>query len=131
MKKSALLAVVLAVTCACNTTKYVQVPDIRTDTLLVTSLARDSIYVHDSTYIRESADTVRIERWRTRYIERTVHDTVRSVRVDSVAVPYPVEVEVPAKISRWQRWKMNMGVAFMAVLAAILLWELLVIKRKL
>jgi hypothetical protein len=45
----------------CTTTKYVQVPVVHNDTTIVTKHQRDSIWLHDSTYIKEKGDTVRIE----------------------------------------------------------------------
>lgn len=59
----------------------------------------DSVYVHDSVYIREAADTVVITRWRTCWRSRFIHDTVHMHVTDTVRETKTEEktVEVPAK----------------------------------
>lgn len=104
---------------SCTTTKYVQVPVVHNDTTIVTKHQRDSIWLHDSTYIKEKGDTVRIEKWHTKYIEKQVHDTLYQSKVDSV--PYPVEVikEVPAKLTWWQQTRLHLfniiGIALVVI----------------
>ena len=44
----------------------------------------DSVFVHDSIYIRESNDTIILERWRTKWRERIVHDTVVERVTDTI-----------------------------------------------
>ena len=102
----------------CTTTKYVPVTHHTTDTLRITQHQRDSIWLHDSIHVTERGDTIRIERWHTKYIEREVHDTLyQSVR-DSIPVPYEVIKEVPAKLSSLQTGLMVSGL--FAILALIL-----------
>lgn len=91
--------VVLCCISSCTTTKYVPVVEYHTDTLIQKMTQRDSIYLHDSTVVREKGDTVLIERWHTRYRDREVHDTVYQSRVDSVPAPYPVTEYVERKMS--------------------------------
>jgi len=108
---------------SCTTTKYVPVPEYHTDTVRIVQHQRDSIYLSDSIYVSDFVrdDTVykTIERWRTKYIERTTHDTLYQSKVDSI--PYPVEVtkEVPAKLTWWQQTRLH--------LANILLYLLLIV----
>ena len=101
----------------CTTTKYVPVETVRTDTLKVTKYERDSIYIHDSTIVREKGDTMLIEKWHTRWRDRWMHDTVYQSRVDSIHKPYPVEKRVPAELTWWQQTRLH--------LANILLYALL------
>ena len=101
----------------CTTTRYVPVETVRTDTLKVTKYERDSIYIHDSTIVREKGDTMLIEKWHTRWRDRWMHDTVYQSRVDSVPKPYPVEKHVPAELTWWQQTRLH--------LANILLYALL------
>ena len=101
----------------CTTTKYVPVETVRTDTMKVTKYERDSIYIHDSTIVREKGDTMLIEKWHTRWRDRWMHDTVYQSRVDSVPKPYPVEKRVPAELTWWQQTRLH--------LANILLYALL------
>lgn len=101
---------------SCTTTKYVPVIEHRTDTLIQTNLQHDSIYVHDSIMVSQQGDTVRIERWHTKYVEREVHDTTYISKTDSIPKPYPVIQEVPAQLTWWQQTRLHM--------ANILLWVL-------
>lgn len=104
---------------SCTTTKYVQVPVVHNDTTVITKHQRDSIWMHDSIMVSEKGDTVRIEKWHTKYIEKQVHDTLYQAKVDSV--PYLVEVikEVPAKLTWWQRTRLHLfniiGIALVVI----------------
>ena len=104
---------------SCTTTKYVPVIEHRTDTLIQTNLQHDSIYVHDSIMVSQQGDTVRIEKWHTKYVEREVHDTTYISKTDSIPKPYPVIKEVPAELSWWQQTRLH--------IANILLWALLIV----
>lgn len=103
------LAVVLLLV-GCKT-KYVPVEVIHTDTMVVTQHQRDSVYLHDSTFVMQKGDTVRIEKWRTQVKWKEVHDTTYIAKVDSV--PYPVEVTKPStqteNIAWWKRDLMWFG----------------------
>ena len=101
---------------SCTTTKYVPVIEHRTDTLIQTNLQHDSIYVHDSIMVSQQGDTVRIEKWHMKYVEREVHDTTYISKTDSIPKPYPVIQEVPAQLTWWQQTRLH--------LANILLWVL-------
>jgi hypothetical protein len=74
----------------------------------------DSIYINDSTVITEKGDTVKIEKWHTKYVEREVHDTTYVSKIDSIPTPYPVEVKVEKQLTWWQQTRLH--------LANILLW---------
>ena len=103
---------------SCTTTKYVPVEHHTTDTVYQSKLQRDSIWLHDSIHVSEKGDTIRIERWRTKFVSKEVHDTLyQSVR-DSIPVPYEVIKEVPAKLSSLQTGLMVSGL--FAILALIL-----------
>ena len=106
--------IICALFSSCTTTKYVPVIEHKTDTLIQTNLQRDSIYVHDSITVSQQGDTVRIEKWHTKYVEREVHDTLYQAVHDSIPQPYPVIKEVPAELTWWQHFRIS--------LANILLW---------
>ena len=106
--------VICALFSSCTTTEYVPVIEHKTDTLIQTNLQRDSIYVHDSITVSQQGDTVRIEKWHTKYVEREVHDTLYQAVHDSIPQPYPVIKEVPAELTWWQHFRIS--------LANILLW---------
>ena len=112
------MVVVLCCISSCTTTKYVPVVEYHTDTLIQKMTQRDSIYLHDSTIVREKGDTVLIERWHTRYRDREVHDTVYQSRIDSVPTPYPVTEYVERKMSGIDKFLIATGI--IAIIAAII-----------
>jgi hypothetical protein len=130
-----LLAIVFAVLLGwllmgCTTTKYVPMPEYHNDTVRVTQYQRDSIYMHDSILVRQQGDTVTIDRWHTQYRDRWHTDTIYKSRVDSV--PYKVEVvkEIPAKLSWWERLRLNVSNVLLgvAVLVIILFFIIRLVK---
>jgi len=98
---------------SCKTKEYVPVVEHHTDTLRLVQHHRDSIYLHDSTFVREfiQGDTVRIitEMWHTKFRDRLKTDTLYRSRTDSVPVPYPVVKEVAAKLSAWQKFRLHLA----------------------
>ena len=82
-------------------------------------LRLDSVYLHDSIYITEkqAGDTVykakEVYRWRDRWRI----DTINAGRIDSI--PVTEVVEVPAKLTAWQAWRLK---AFAPLLAIALLF---------
>jgi hypothetical protein len=103
---------------SCTTTRYVAVEHHTTDTLIQTKVQKDSVWLHDSIHVSEKGDTIRIERWHTKYISKEVHDTLYVAKRDSIHVPYEVIKEVPAKPSSLQTGLMVSGL--FAILALIL-----------
>ena len=113
MKRFTLFFFVMVVLCcisSCTTTQYVPVVEYHTDTLIQKMTQRDSIYLHDSTIVREKGDTVLIDRWHTRYRDREVHDTVYQSRIDSVPAPYPVTEYVERKMSGIDKFLIATGI---------------------
>lgn len=107
---------VLAI-CSCRTVQYVPVETVRTDSLYFNTVSTDSVYVKDSVLVVKG-DTVTEYRWRYVYRYKYRTDTVYVSRTDSVQVPYPVEKE----LTRWQRFKMDIGgYALAAVVVTVLI----------
>lgn len=53
---------------------------------------------------------------------KAMYDSLRAVSQDTIIIPmpYPVEVEVPAQLSWWQKTRMRMGeIALVIMLAAV------------
>lgn len=100
-----LLLLLLLSTSGCRSIRYVPVETVKHDSIYITQHQKDSIYVHDSIYQKEKGDTLIIEKWHIKYIEKQVHDTTYVEKVDSIQVPYTVEKQ----LTRWQRMKMNAG----------------------
>ena len=113
----------------CTTTKYVPIETLRTDTVCKVSVERDSVFKHDIIYVKEwqKGDTVYRDRdrWHTQYVERVKTDTLYQSKVDSVAVPYPVEKE----LTWWQEKKIEFGELAMLIMAGLLCFVL--IRQKL
>lgn len=117
----AMVGVTLCVMCSCARVQYVPVETIKTDSVRVVDVQRDSIYVQDSVIVREKADTIYVTRWRTEYREALRVDTVQIVRTDSIQNI----VEVECKLSKLQHTQMDIGKGVMwAIPILIALWLL-------
>jgi hypothetical protein len=100
-----LCSLFLAVVSSCSRVQYVPVESVRTDSVKILQQIRDSIYVHDSIFVKSQGDTVYINRYRYKYLDKVRIDTMYVIHVDSVCVPYPVE----RKLNRWERAKQEVG----------------------
>ena len=108
---------------SCKSAKYVPVIEHKTDTVLITKHQRDSIFVHDSIHVKEKqrGDTVwlEVEKWHTRYIDRSTHDTTYIATHDTVPDPYPVPEYIEKKLTWWQQLRLWLGnILLAAILAA-------------
>ena len=131
MKKLVLFIVAVVLVCSCTTTKYVEVPVVHTDTLIVTNHQKDSVWLHDSIYLHEwmKGDTVMVDRvvYHTKYQEKIVRDTIYKSKTDTIAKPYPVEVKVEKELTWWQKTRIHAGetlLVLLAVAAVFGLWKL-------
>ena len=114
-----MMIVALAMLSSCTTTKYVPVIENKTDTLIKTQHQRDSIWLHDSIRVSEKGDTIKIEKWHTKYVEKQVHDTTYVSKTDSIPQPYPVTEYVEKPLSTPQKGLMGIGI--LSILALIVL----------
>ena len=106
------------------------------DSLFTSTLSRDSIYIHDSIYVREKGDTLYkyVEKIRYKYITRQDTITRYTLKVDTVyrdsgrveMYERPVYVEKPVK---WYN-KGFMWLGRMCCIASILWALFLYLKRK-
>ena len=106
------------------------------DSLFTSTLSRDSIYIHDSIYVREKGDTLYkyVEKRRYKYITRQDTITRYTLKVDTVyrdsgrveVNERPVYVEKPVK---WYN-KGFMWLGRMCCIASILWALFLYLKRK-
>lgn len=106
------------------------------DSLFTSTLSRDSIYIHDSIYVREKGDTLYkyVEKIRYKYITRQDTITRYTLKVDTVyrdsgrveVNERPVYVEKPVK---WYN-KGFMWLGRICCIAAILWALFLYLKRK-
>jgi hypothetical protein len=116
----ALVALVLLL-CGCKSIEYVPVvqKETHTDSIYLTKVQRDSIWLHDSIRVEARNDTVRVDRWHTKYVERLLHDTLYLSKRDSIPVPYEVVKEVPAKVSKMERTFMWLGILSLIALTLL------------
>lgn len=118
----------MVVCCSCTRTVYVPQTSIQRDSIYLTQYKRDSIYLHDSVFIRMKSDTLLIEKWHTEYIEHKVTDTLYIERADTLKVPYPVEKPIPKSMQRYANiGKVSLGI-WAGILTAILIY--LIIKMR-
>ena len=110
-----ILVAVLLVGCKTKE-RVVTVEKVRNDTTYITKHQRDSVWLHDSIHVTEKGDTIRIERWHTKYVEKATHDTLYQATHDTIPQPYPVEKLVERELSWWQQTRLH--------LANIMLWLL-------
>jgi hypothetical protein len=86
---------------SCKTIQYVPVPEYHHDSIYITKVQHDSIFQHDSVYVKEytKGDTVYLEttKWQTKYKEVYLCDTMFVEKTDSVRVPYPIEKKLGLK----------------------------------
>ena len=94
---------------SCKHTEYITVEKVRTDTTYISKLQRDSVWLHDSIHVAEKGDTVKIEKWHTKYIEKQIHDTLYKAKVDSVPVPYPVPEYIEKNLTWWQQTRLHLA----------------------
>ena len=113
------ILMLLAWLTSCTATKVVEVEKVRTDTTYITKWQRDSLWLHDSIHVTEKGDTVRIERWHTKYVEKQVHDTTYVATHDTIPQPYEVVMEVAAELSWWQRVRLWLGNAVLLALLGV------------
>ena len=95
-------------------TVYVPVPG-ETKTEYVYKETRDTAYVKDSVYIKEvqKGDTIRITEYRDRYRFRYITVTDTMLVLDTLKIPYPVEVvKVDHKQTWLQKTLMIIGICF-------------------
>lgn len=123
----AIVIVAVMATCSCTSVKYVPVETIKTDSIRVVDVQRDSIFVQDSVYIREKADTVFVTKWHTEFREFLKVDTLFVERVDSIN--HVVEVE--KKLTKWQQTKMDVGTGALYAVPILIAVGLYILYRKL
>jgi hypothetical protein len=122
------LAIIALLLSSCTTTRYVEVPVTKTDTLIVTDHQRDSVYLHDSITIKAQGDTIWVQEWHTKYKLKEVHDTTIVATHDTIARPYPIIEYEEKPLSWWQRTIQYLG--YIALGAIALGIVLLIIKIK-
>lgn len=118
------LSIILAIMMTgCKSVEYIE--KVRTDTTYITKEQRDSIFQHDSIYIREyqRGDTIYLERtkWLTKYRERLRVDTFYKAKTDTLIVEKVVEKKTVQTF--FEKIRSDIGaVAILMVILVILYW---------
>ena len=111
LKKSAWRAVpwifattILLVCCSCSTQKHITqtVRDVQKDTVYLSNIQYDSIYISQDKLIDRSKDTLCIRDVSVEYRYKLLRDTVRIVQRDSI--PYEVTIVQTKEIKRPLTW---------------------------
>lgn len=102
--------IVILLLSSCKSVEYVPVIEHQTDTIIKTKTQRDSIWLHDSIYVSEKGDTIRIEKWHTKFVEKQVHDTTYVATHDTIPQPYPVTQYIEKPLSKIEKTLIGIGI---------------------
>ncbi|WP_302567804.1 hypothetical protein [Culturomica massiliensis] len=127
MKKAFIFSSIALLCCACGTTKYVPIETIKTE--YRDKIVRDSIYYYDSVFIKQTADTLFLERYKYLYRDKIIKDSI--FIHDTIRVPYPVEVikQVKAPLTSWQNFQLWSGRIVLILVLLFCLYLILKLKK--
>lgn len=108
--------------CSCGT-KYITVESVRNDSVYLSKLIHDSVYVRDSVNVREAGDTIFKDKYKYVYVYKNKVDTFYLYKDRTIEVPIPVEKE----LSWWERQKLNfggwiIGLLFLCAIVKVMKW---------
>lgn len=114
------MAVAVLFLCSCRTIREVPVEKVVEKTQYVDKTKIDSIYQHDSIYIKATGDT--IYEYRDKYIYKYefIHDTLFISKIDSI--PYTIEVE--RSLSNYEQLQMCVGKVGIPILILLFFFSL-------
>ena len=115
-----LLVFILYMLASCRT-EYIPIETVRTDSIFWAKIQKDSIYIKDSVFVRQSKDTVWKEKFKYIYINVMKNDTVYISRTDSIQVPVPVE----KKLGFWERTKQQASLVFVGMVLSCIIYLLI------
>lgn len=123
-----IFAVILAMCSSCTRTVYIPQTTIQRDSIYITQYKRDSIYMRDSIFQWLKADTMYIERWHTKYVERLSIDTLYIEKNDTIREAYAVEKPLTYIQKAWIKLgKLSVGFLFTTLIAIFVYF---LVKRK-
>lgn len=118
--------------CACSTTRHVQMQvaeHISKDTIYLSNVQYDSIYVLQDKYMDRSKDTLLIKETNIEYRYRLLKDTVRIVRHDSI--PYEIRVTEVKEVKKPPNMLDYLCYLSFGILIGIIGWKIINIKKML
>lgn len=125
-----LLVLTLLTVYGCASSRHVSqlVRDVRTDTLYLSNVQYDSIYIYQDKLVDRTKDTIYIKDVSVEYRYKLLKDTIRVVERDSI--PYQVTVTETKEITRPLTWYDHLTrLTFWLVIGAILSILFIKIKR--
>ncbi len=121
----ALLIIATLCIISCKTIKEIPVETIRTEIEYKDRLQIDSVYIKDSIYVRQSNDTIYVDKWQYKWIYKELIDTAYICHTDSV----PYTVEVVKEVNRLSDFQRNCIWGFWILLVGIIVVIVLKIRK--
>jgi len=78
---------------------------VRTEFVSQVKQIHDSIYLRDSVFVEKKGDTIYLNKWRTQYRERLIHDTIIVETTDTLRIKEWQVKDVLKSPSFFQMWK--------------------------
>lgn len=110
--------------CACSTTRHVQMQvaeHISKDTIFLSNVQYDSIYVLQDKYTDRRKDTLLIKETNIEYRYKLLRDTIRFVRCDSI--PYEVRIIETKEVHKPPNTFDYLCYLSFGILLGIVLWK--------
>ena len=111
-----MILLLMLILCGCRT-EYVPIESVRYDSLMITKLMRDSVYVRDSVYLKVKGDTIFKNKDRYVYVYKNIVDTFYMEKIREKEVPVPVE----RKLTWWERVKLDYAEWVFGMIVAVAL----------
>lgn len=78
---------------------------VRTEFVWQIKQIHDSIYLRDSVFVEKKGDTIYLNKWRTQYRERLIHDTIIVETTDTLRIKEVASKEVVKSPSFFMMWR--------------------------
>ena len=111
-----MILLLMLILCGCRT-EYVPLETVKYDSLMITKLMRDSVYVRDSVYLKVKGDTIFKNKDRYVYVYKNLVDTFYMEKIREKEVPVPVE----RKLTWWERVKLEYAEWVFGMIVAVAL----------
>lgn len=119
-----MILLLMLILCGCRT-EYVPIESVRYDSLMITKLMRDSVYVRDSVYLKAKGDTIFKNKDRYVYVYKNLVDTFYMEKIREKEVPVPVE----RKLTWWERVKLDYAEWVFGMIVAVALIDKCLLMR--
>ena len=100
---------------------------VRTEFVWLTKKVHDSIYLRDSVFVEKKDDTIYLNKWRTHYRERLVHDTIIVETTDTLRIKEVANKEVvksPSFFQMWRAYAIGAGIMLLIVGCAFVVYKI-------